>query len=237
MCRFAGQGRVRWHYGVAHPILAGIEESFVSKYGRDWLRDAEWARTKLVKGPKVLSGLRYFDFREIWQIMSSIVLVVGTVSGAFILSYSTPTVGLGCRSGGYLVFTMTAFGIFALEMLVWWLVPEASISDDDAFTRVASNLGRRLSRSPSNTWNMLVKTRAQEALSWWQRKTVRDRIESLVLEPLEVGNCIWLLYIVTAQTFGSYRNCDCMSSIWGTIGGYIDFEDIETYRSAGVGFY
>ena len=122
-------------------------------------------------------------------------------------------------------------------MLFWWLVPEGSISDDDVFTRMASNLERKLSRSPSNTWNILVKTRARNALSWWQRKTIRDRIESLVLQPMEVCNCIWLMYIVTAQTFGSYRNCDCMSSIWGTIGGYLDFEDIETYRNAGVSYY
>ena len=93
--RFAGQGRIRWHYGVAHSILTGIEDSFVADYGRDWLRNAEKARTKLVTGPQKILGLRRFDFREFWQIVSSIFIVCGAVSGAFIISFSTPTVGLG----------------------------------------------------------------------------------------------------------------------------------------------
>ena len=93
--RFAGQGRIRWHYGVAHPIIAGIEDSFVADYGRDWLRNAEQARTKLVKGPLRITGLNYFDLREFWQILSSIFIVCGSVSGAFIISFTTPTFGLG----------------------------------------------------------------------------------------------------------------------------------------------
>lgn len=33
--RFAGQGRARWHYGVAHSILAGIEKPFMAGEGRN----------------------------------------------------------------------------------------------------------------------------------------------------------------------------------------------------------
>lgn len=83
---FAGQGRVRWHYGVAHPILASIESSFMADYGRDWLRDPERARTAMALGPDQLRGLRWFDFRMIWQIISAVCIVCGTVGGAFVLS-------------------------------------------------------------------------------------------------------------------------------------------------------
>lgn len=83
---FAGQGRVRWHYGVAHPILAGIESSFMAEYGRDWLRDPDRARTAMVASPDEPRGLRWFDFRMIWQIISAVTIVCGTVGGAFILS-------------------------------------------------------------------------------------------------------------------------------------------------------
>jgi hypothetical protein len=76
---FAGQGRSRWHYGVAHPILAGIEDAYVSGYGRDWLRHPDLARTKLVLGPDRIKGLRSFDFRELWQIGSAFATVLGTV--------------------------------------------------------------------------------------------------------------------------------------------------------------
>lgn len=88
--QFAGQGRVRWHYGVAHPILEGIERTFMADWGRNWLKEPEMARTLLVLGPDSTAGLRWFDFRMIWQIMSSVCLVCGTVGGAFILSCKIP---------------------------------------------------------------------------------------------------------------------------------------------------
>lgn len=44
---FAGQGRIRWHYGVAHPLLCSFEDSFMADYGRGWLPEdnANRART------------------------------------------------------------------------------------------------------------------------------------------------------------------------------------------------
>ena len=41
--QFSGQGRVRWHYGVAHSILAGIESKFMAFEGRNWLKDPDMA--------------------------------------------------------------------------------------------------------------------------------------------------------------------------------------------------
>ena len=84
--RFAGQGRVRWHYGVAHSILAGIESSFMASHGRDWLREADAARTAMVRGSGNIHGLQWFDFRMVWQIISAVIIVAGTAGGAFILS-------------------------------------------------------------------------------------------------------------------------------------------------------
>ncbi len=44
---FAGQGRIRWHYGVAHPLLCSFEDSFMAEHGRGWLPEdkADRART------------------------------------------------------------------------------------------------------------------------------------------------------------------------------------------------
>lgn len=83
---FAGQGRTHWHYGVAHPILCGIETRFIAKYGRDWLRHGATARLAMVVGSRNINGLKMFDPRMIWQITSSIFVVCGSVGGAFILS-------------------------------------------------------------------------------------------------------------------------------------------------------
>lgn len=41
---FAGQGRIRWHYGVAHPLLCSFEDSFMADCGRGWLDNANRAR-------------------------------------------------------------------------------------------------------------------------------------------------------------------------------------------------
>ena len=116
---FAGQARVRWHYGAAHAILCDIEDCYIQKKGRDWLAIEHEARAYLVLGAVNDEGLVWFDFREFWQIISAIVIVGGSCGGVFILSYFTPTIGLGCRSGGYTIFFTVATGLLIVEMAVW----------------------------------------------------------------------------------------------------------------------
>jgi hypothetical protein len=116
---FAGQGRIRWHYGAAHPILSDIEHCYIAKHGRNWLANEHEARASLVLGPVNEEGLIWFDIREFWQVASAIIIVAGSCGGAFVLSYFTPTVGLGCRSGGYTIFFSVALGLLVFEMAVW----------------------------------------------------------------------------------------------------------------------
>lgn len=119
---FCGQGRSRWHYGVAHPILVGIEDDFAARHGRGWLSHPD-ARRMLVSRPKNIAGVPWFDFRDIFQILSAVVIVGGSVFGAFIISYFTPTIGLGCRSGGYIIYFILALSVFLTESTIWWAVP------------------------------------------------------------------------------------------------------------------
>jgi hypothetical protein len=116
---FAGQGRTRWHYGAAHPILSDIENCYIAKTGRNWLADEGDARMNLVLGPINDEGLMWFDIREFWQVTSAIIIVASSCGGAFVLSFFTPTVGLGCRSGGYTIFFSIALGLMLVEMTVW----------------------------------------------------------------------------------------------------------------------
>ena len=83
---FGGQGRTLWHYGVAHPLLAGIELKFMAEYGRDWLRPGYAARLAIVVGSRNINGLKMFDPRMVWQISASLLVIGGSVGGAFILS-------------------------------------------------------------------------------------------------------------------------------------------------------
>ncbi|KAL8679357.1 MAG: hypothetical protein Q9186_004362 [Xanthomendoza sp. 1 TL-2023] len=84
--QFSGQGRVGWHYGVAHSITASMESAYIAAHGRNWLRVSWEAENLMIWAPVNDQGLGWFDFRMLWQIVSSIVVVGGTVFGAFILS-------------------------------------------------------------------------------------------------------------------------------------------------------
>lgn len=153
---FAGQGRVRWHYGAAHPIISDIEDCYIADKGRNWLEHEEEARISLVLG-KVKDGLLWFDVRELWQVLSAVTIVLGGLAGAFCLSYFTPTIGLGCRSkmqrvlgidtdtlagrsGGYVIFATNSFGLLLLEFLIWWLAsPLALVKPPERMRRGLSN--------------------------------------------------------------------------------------------------
>jgi hypothetical protein len=136
---FAGQARIRWHYGAAHPILSDIENCYIASRGRNWLANEHEARASLVLGPINDEGLVWFDIREFWQVASAIIIVGGSCGGAFILSYFTPTVGLGCRSGGYTIFFSVALGLMIIEMIVWLVLSRYEV-DAPLLTWIATRL-------------------------------------------------------------------------------------------------
>ena len=89
---------------------------------------------------------------------------------------------------------------------------------DEAVIRWGSNFERRLFRTQKTRLRSHVQKGLQAMMHSWTNMTFRDRIEFIFLRPCEVINSAWLVYIVLAQTFGSYRNCNCMASIWGLHG-------------------
>ncbi|KAF2219618.1 hypothetical protein BDZ85DRAFT_38578 [Elsinoe ampelina] len=123
---YAGQGRERWHYGVAHPILSTMEEAWVgSQEGkppgvRNWLIDEDVARVNIVLGnTRNRHGFIWWDYRELWQISAAFLIVCLSCFSAFVLSYNTPTVGLGCRSGGYMIFVIISCLLLIVELVAW----------------------------------------------------------------------------------------------------------------------
>ncbi|KXL48574.1 hypothetical protein M433DRAFT_56739 [Acidomyces richmondensis BFW] len=143
---FAGQGRKRWHYGAAHPILCDIEDAYVAGHGRHWLQNEARARTFLVLGKRT-GGLDWLDYREFWQIAAATMCVCATILGAWILSFNTPTVGLGCRSGGYTVFAVTAVFLLFTEMLL--NLSKALLKRQRSFQEKLKNL------TPQERWEYL----------------------------------------------------------------------------------
>lgn len=196
---FAGQGRVRWHYGVAHPILTGMETIILAKCdksARNWLQIPD-IQNHLVcgRGQQVL--LLHFDLREFWEILSASVIVIGTISGAFVLSFRTPTVGLGCHAGGYTIFGALGAGIFTMELVTWYFIV-APLKKD------LNRIGQQIPDQSRKARENLI-----AILNWTYRLC-------------ELVSTAWLIYIVMAQTIGSYQTCECQSANWGHEGGYIN---------------
>ena len=196
---FGGQGRLRWHSGVAFPLLAGMESIILDKCeknnARNWLQ-ISGVQNDLVRGPEKEVLLLDFDIREFWEILGAFVIVMGTISGSFVLSFRTPTVGLGCRTGGYVVFGTIAIGIFILELLTW--------SFTVAPARERSNRTEQIADETRRKYLKLIAT-----LNW-------------IFRLCELVNTVWLIYIVMAQTLGSYQTCECQAADWGDQGGYIN---------------
>ncbi|CAI6333681.1 unnamed protein product [Periconia digitata] len=278
-CGFAGQARTRFHYGAAHAILVDIEKAYLAERGRNWLANPREARASLVLG-QVDYGFTWFDGRACWQLMASVLLVGGTSAGAFVLSFNTPTVGLGCRTGGYLIFFAVALTLLVAEMLVWWLT--SPLRKRGRFIEHLDRYTRRAHREPwcgpkRPTFEGLVAssatlTRCLQAMEEFivhtvltlirlfpfshkaskletaetalrthfeilRHLTTRNWLQRVIFTPLELGNMIWLCYLLTAQTIGAFNNCTCLSSIWGGFGGYLDFETVSSVKSPSVEKY
>lgn len=262
---FAGQGRVRFHYGAAHAILIDIEKAYVAAHGRGWLKDEHEARSSLVLGETERSFV-WFDGRQLWQILSALAIVGGTTAGAFILSFYTPTVGLSCRSGGYVVFAVVAFGLLILEFVTWMYTspvrnekqwrrlserldrlgapsthPEAT-SKRSVVPRVLLGASKSVTRTLKRIRRLLprvFKQKIENVCAASQRLTVRQWAEITVFQPVEAFNTVWLLYLFMAQTTGAFNNCACETSIWGgySSGGYLDFTQWQHSDAPGIQKY
>ena len=258
--KFAGQGRMRFHYGVAHPILTDIEQAYIAEKGRNWLlaNEAE-ARTNLVLGD-ASGGLDWLDPRELWQVLSAVVIVGGTILGAFCLSYFTPTVGVGCRSGGYMVFGSVSFGLLLVEMVLWWAFDSSKQEMRDYRRRLTENHPRRqdlltwyarqhvaftrkgsviFAACSSFFWTQLGNLTSREFARAVERKCERYQstplaVDQFFFKPVECFNIVWLTYITMSQTTGHYNSCRCKSSLWFGGGGYIDWNNYNTATSSFV---
>lgn len=172
---FAGQGRVRWHYGVAHPLLSEIENCYIADHGRNWLADEEQARINLVLGSPG-RGLFWFDFRQLWQVSGAILIVGGCCLGGFIVSFFTPTVGLGCRSLGFLAYFLCTLSLVILEFLIWRLTSFSPEDREEERLRQERFGSSRTQPSKKSTMDSLF---LKETSSW--AKLQRTRVENTLI--------------------------------------------------------
>ncbi|QDS72237.1 hypothetical protein FKW77_005677 [Venturia effusa] len=171
---FAGQGRVRWHYGVAHPLLSEIENCHIADHGRNWLADEQQARINLVLGSPG-RGLFWFDFRQLWQTSCAILIVGCCCLSGIIVSYYTPTVGLGCRSLGYLLYVVASTALVIIEFVIWRMT---SFSPEDLEEERLRQERFDPLRTPSTRKSTVNSLFLKETSSWatLQRTRIEDAL-------------------------------------------------------------
>jgi hypothetical protein len=59
----------------------------------------------------------HLDTVEAWQVLAALLVVGPATFGAFVVSYTTTPLGVGCRSGGHLVFILLVTLAFMLDLL------------------------------------------------------------------------------------------------------------------------
>ena len=109
-----------------------------------------------------------------------------------------------------------AVGLLAIELIVWWLTHEntGNSVDETTLERIKTEgdaFVRRQSGFP--TARLLIALRL-----WYAMADIRRMMKNYLIRPLEAFNTGWFVYIIAAQTFGSYQTCDCLGSTWATSG-------------------
>jgi hypothetical protein len=143
---FNGQGRKAWHYGIAHTILTHIEDSTLRLTDSSLPMRERRLLTFYENGSMandtspMAQGLWRFDMIELWKALLAFAVVACSAGGAFAISYNEPTVGLGYRSGGYMIFVILNLTTFFLEMAGWSVEKPGIISIRRHRVRIALRL-------------------------------------------------------------------------------------------------
>lgn len=82
-----------------------------------------------------------------------------------------------------------------------------------------------------------IRTRVLRFFERTHYYSTRQWFHRLLFIPLELFNTIWLIYIVLAQTFGAYSNCNCVTSRYGFHGGYVDLSQANNTNNKYVQYY
>lgn len=131
---FAGQGRLRWHRSVAHPILAGIERSYAAEHGRGWYGHGECAKAALLL-PNTGDGFCVVDRHLLLQGAASFSIIYGNLGAGFLISYYTRPVGIGCRA-----FSYVFFGILTAVVALIEAVLEVMSTPDTGMRRIGHGI-------------------------------------------------------------------------------------------------
>ncbi|PVG00044.1 hypothetical protein CPB86DRAFT_783180 [Serendipita vermifera] len=124
--------------------------------------------------------------------LAAIILDFATVGSAFSLDYFTPVEGLGCRSGGVLIYWMTSYAI-------WFILVLAAILSDHWSAYEATERLRR-----NNSKAMIY--RHHHGLG------VAAVVLRLTGKTLAVLNTVWIITHAIFEFTGFYDRCYCLTN-------------------------
>jgi hypothetical protein len=158
-------------------------------------------------GPDVWSRLLNASF-------AALMLQWGTAGAAIIIIWFTPTVGLGCRSGSYLVYA-------AASTLTWILLVTSSILTHSlAYPTVPTSCASSANKPCSDKDEPFHPGQQWPCLRSFVRLLAITFRRSGKL--LAAGNAIWIVLSCTLQFGNFYNRCYCNSSVTGLRGGAFD---------------
>ena len=113
----------------------------------------------------------------------------------------TPTVGLGCRSGGYMIYVVNTMFLFLVEMLCWgirtsnlghrrWIQWIGNHLVKDLVLMALHNFERKLNRANTGKFTKLGRRRARRMREWWENSKWTNRVD-IILRLIEIGNLVW----------------------------------------------
>jgi hypothetical protein len=126
--------------------------------------------------------------RMCWSAISATVLSVATVGAAFCLDYLTPSIGLGCRSGGILIYWMISYIIWMLMVVSAW------ISDHWSVCAATQRIEDR--QLPSNLYFLGVVAVALR----------------LTGKGIAILNSVWIVTHCLFEFTNFYSNCFCATN-------------------------
>jgi hypothetical protein len=145
----------------------------------------------------------------------------GTAGAAIIIVFYTPTVGLGCRSGAYLVYA-------AASTLTWVLLVTSSILTH--FLATSRTHAGSTSEHPSSDRSKVL--RFVRTLAIFLRRLGKS---------LAACNAIWIVLVCMLQFGGFFNRCYCFGSVLGLRSGAYDIliigaNEVTGPWLGGVGF-
>jgi hypothetical protein len=137
--------------------------------------------------------------RIIYAFIVAMVVQWGTTGPAIVMAYLTPTVGLGCRSGGYLLYG--GFGTLVLFLLLLSMLFSHAAMEKyhDKRSKVIDDQSIDIFESSRSTSHKILCFLA-----------ISTRVMG---KTLAIINTFWLLISSLLEYIGVYSNCWCKSSI------------------------